>query len=580
MKNLPDIRNQSIIMMVVLLLTSCSNSFLDRPPLDTIVDANFYQTDDQVMSSTALLYSKVWFDYNDKASFGLADFRGGCAMAQWNWADNVKFATTPQADENAQAWRAFFNVIGQANTARTNIERYAGPAVSDKVKNEAIGETHFMHALAYRYLVMNYGPVPIITDNQTLLADPLSVRANTISSVWKFLCSEMRQAVDELPETPYAVGRISKWSAEGMLARFYLTRAGVESENGQRNQQFLDSAKYYAERVIKLSGKTLLPNYRDLFLYDYDNNNESLFELQWVYIPVGYYFYANSTVSQIAPGPTITGNGDGWGTDFSATFWMLSQYEGIAPYGVTGDTLQGRTLDQRLKETFMMPGFVYPEITRTVGGVDQKPFVYPNNTLGNSLDGAIDNGTSPANIKKYIIGQPKDVGGQSGFQDYPNNTYMMRLAEMYLIYAEAALGNQESTTDPTALQYFNTVHTRAGLPLYDVSAQGQGPLTWDKIFRERCCEFAMEATIWYDLVQLHYWNPQKAFDIINSQYRGLFLIQPDVFPNPTKWTISKTSWSTITYAKANEGNFLLPLPAAEVTGAPNLLEPPVDYYAQ
>ena len=40
-------------------------------------------------------------------------------------------------------------------------------------------------------------------------------------------------------------------------------------------------------------------------------------------------------------------------------------------------------------------------------------------------------------------------------QRYPNNTYMMRLAEMYLIYAEAALGNSASTTDATGFKYFN-----------------------------------------------------------------------------------------------------------------------------
>ena len=55
-------------------------------------------------------------------------------------------------------------------------------------------------------------------------------------------------------------------------------------------------------------------------------------------------------------------NGDGWGGDKSATWWMLSQYEGIT---ASGDTmLQGRTLDQRLKATYMLPGFNYPEITQ------------------------------------------------------------------------------------------------------------------------------------------------------------------------------------------------------------------------
>ena len=65
----------------------------------------------------------------------------------------------------------------------------------------------------------------------------------------------MRAAAEDLPETACQEGRLTKWSAEGMLARFYLTRAGVESNGGARKQEFLDSAKYYAQRVINNSGK-------------------------------------------------------------------------------------------------------------------------------------------------------------------------------------------------------------------------------------------------------------------------------------------------------------------------------------
>ena len=36
--------------------------------------------------------------------------------------------------------------------------------------------------------------------------------------------------------------------------------------------------------------------------------------------------------------------------------------------------LKGRTLDQRLKATFMLPGANYPEITQTSNGITQKLF--------------------------------------------------------------------------------------------------------------------------------------------------------------------------------------------------------------
>ena len=149
---------------------------------------------------------------------------------------------------------------------------------------------------------------------------------------------------------------------------------------------------------------------------------------------------------------------------------------------------------------------------------------------------------------------------------------MLRLAEMYLTYAEAVLGNDASTTDATALEYYNKVHTRAGL------APALGPLTKDMIFKERILEFAMEGMAWYDFVSLHYYDPQRAYELLNAQDRGFYNITPDVFPNPSLWTIKKTPWHTTErIINANPGNFLLPIPNVELSQAPNLSKEAVDY---
>ncbi len=546
------------LITVLLAFSACNKGFLEKPPTDAIVDANFYQTDDQVLAATALLYSKVWFDYNDKASYNLGDFRAGTAYSAYNDRGNVLFNTTGDNPDNGAAWRSFFIVVGQANLAIQNINTYAGSAVSPTVKRLAIAEARFMRALAYRFLVMNWGAVPIIENNLTLLSDT-TVQRNTPESVWKFITNEMRAAAEDLPEEPIRPGRLTKWSAEGMLARFYLNRAGVASGGGgTRDQVFLDSAKYYAERVINLSGASLLTNYADLFLFPYDNNAESLFSLQWAFAP-GAWGTQNSTPAYLAYSGDIA-NGDGWGGDKGATWWMLSLYDGITP---TETGMKGRTLDQRLKATFMLPGAHYPEITQTIPGGSQE-LVFP--FTGTDVNFA--------SIKKYVTGKADDVGGQAASQNYGHDTYMQRLAEIYLIYAEAVLGNGASTTDATALEYFNKVHTRSGLPPFE------DPLTLDVIFKERFIEFAMEGMAWYDLVSLHYYNPAKAYEILNGQDREKFFAEPDQFPNPTSWTFTKTPWVDVDTRgiDANSGNFLLPIPTAELSQAPNLRKPPVDYF--
>jgi hypothetical protein len=253
----------------------------------------------------------------------------------------------------------------------------------------------------------------------------------------------------------------------------------------------------------------------------------------------------------------------GWGGDKGATWWLIRQYEGFneQPDG----SLKGRTLDQRLHATFMLPGYYYPEITKVT---DKSKLIFP-------FTGTDQNFLS---IKKYVIGSPLDLVGIASQQHYPNDTYMMRLAEMYLIYTEAVIGNNGSTTDATALEYFNKIRTRAGLPEYVIGGLGNnGPLTLDMVYSERFKEFAMEGMSWYDLVSLHYWNPSKAYTILNSQDRGLFFTRPNQMPNPTEWTFTKTSWFNERNVNANDGNFLLPIPNVELSQAPNLQKPPVDY---
>ena len=560
MKKLNRIYFLIVLMVAGIVFTDCKKSFLEKPPLSSVVDANFYKTDDQVKAATSLLYSQVWFDYNDKAMYNLGDFRGGSAFSAWNDRGNVLFNTTGDNGENGASWRAFFNVVAQSNLAIYNINRYAGEGVSARVKKMAIAEARFMRALAYRFLVMNWGPVPVVENNFDHLFDT-SITRNTIPSVWRFITREMRAAAEDLPAVPDQEGRLTKWSAEAMLARFYLTRAGVEATGGVRKQQFLDSAKFFAANVINNSGKTLLSSYGNLFKHPYDNNSESLFELQWVFSGPSVWGTNNSMPEYLAYSPDIAFGG--WGGDKGATWWLVKQYDGIIEQA--NGTLKGRTLDQRLHATFMLPGFYYPEITKVT---DRTKLVYPFTGTDNNF----------LAVKKYVIGSPIDLAGIAAQQRYPNNTYMMRLAEMYLIYVEAVIGNNPSTSDALAIEYFNKVHTRAGLPPYTVAGpNGSGPLTLDALFSERFKEFAMEGMAWYDFVSLHYWNPQKAYSMLNSQDRGLFFTQPNSMPNPTEWTFTKTSWYSERTINANDGNFRLPIPNVELSQAPNLLKPPVDY---
>lgn len=559
MKKMKKIKYLSLVAIIGTagLLMNCSEDFINVLPKDQFFDENFYKSDAEVLAGSAPLYNIVWFAYNDKASHGIGDGRGGVFSSNYSYQlENIQFRTTGVTGENSSSWSAFYNVVGQANSLLRNIKLYAGPKVTPAIKNHAIAEARFMRGVAYMHLVMNWDEVPIITDNASLLADT-SITKNTRESVWEFITRDIRFGVTNLPDEAVQVGRLTKYAAEGMLAKVYLTRSGLGASVGTRNQEFLDSARILALDVIENSGKSLMPNYEDLFKTKFNNNQETLFALQWVYN--GSWGTNNSTQAYLAFSSSITGTPDGWGGDLGASLYQLSQYEGLID--------NKRTDDVRRKATFMFPGDHYDYIHQQVLDGNGNPviqeLIVPTNGSFNTR----------AWVKKYVVGRPEDNEGKVQQQRTSMQTYMLRLAEVYLIYAEAVLGNNASLDAGDALDYFNLVRSRAGL--------GElASITLDDIYHERRVEFAMEGQAWYDWVRYSYFNEAYVHAELSSQDRGFIRIVPIAVPEgeELQWdVIPDPSGPAERNFTVNEGNFYLPIPESELSRAPNLNKPAVPY---
>ena len=540
-------------LLALLLLAGCSQEFLDRPPLDSVVDANYYQDPAQLLAGTAPLYNVVWFSYNDKASHGIGDARGGILFSGSYQLENIQMNTTGNTGENGSSWRAFYNIVSQSNAVINNVSKYTPESVAENLKLNALGEARFMRGLAYAHLVQNWGPVPIIVNNNVVLTDTTMAR-NTEESVWEFIIRDIRYASKVLPLSPPQPGRLTKYAAQGMLAKMFLTRAGV-GMTGTRRQADLDSAAYYARQVIDNSGKSLMPNYEDLFKTANNNNQETLFALQWKWD--ANWGGQNSVQAYLAYGSSITGFGDGWGGDIGASLHLLEKYENLST-------------DKRRKATFMLPGDRYNYISEMVDDPAKpgsKLIVPLHVKTDNNGQGAT---RGRAHVKKYVVGLPSDNGGKIGQQRTEIQTYFLRLADVYLIYAEALLGNAAATSDVEALKYFNAVRKRAGLP-------ERTSITWEDIHKERLLEFAMEGQAWYEFTRLHYYNPTEAYTRLSAQDRGSFNITPNNKDNATSWTFTPNDNGRPRTYPVNANNFYLPIPATELSRAPNLRKEPVPY---
>ena len=535
----------SFVIALAFFAASC-NDFLDIKPNNLITGSSL--TADNLPSLTAPLYNRVWFDFNDKFYFGLGDGMSYNLYAPYSdyvypFAD---LSVTGLTGPLVSAWASLYVVIQQSNKVIKSINE---SSASQEAKNQYIAEARFMRGTAYWYLASLWGNVIITEDPSPLTTNPI-VNSNTQKDAFEFAIRDMEFAAKYLPETVGQAGRVNRYSAFGMLSRFYLAYSGFVASNygenpnvGTRDENYLNLAKQAAEKVIEESSFELMDNYPDLFKIEYNNNSESMFAFQWVpglNSSTGYGVI-NTHQAYFAYSSEITGDDAAWGDWTRCPYDMIKEYE-------KNDTI-------RRKATWMGYGDHYPEINKANGGI-----TYNRNVSGNS--------STTLNVKKGVTGSSKDnpaIGRMNSALD----NYMLRLAEVYLNYAEAILGNATSTSDDMALKYFNDVRKRAGLP-------AKTSITWEDIRHERRVEFCMEGRYWYDLLSRAYYQQQEVINYIKNQNRGT--ITPYLFSAPNNLSIDpETDPGNRAVGEVTPAIFLLPYPESELIQNPKLADPPVPY---
>lgn len=164
--------------------------------------------------------------------------------------------------------------------------------------------------------------------------------------------------------------------------------------------------------------------------------------------------------------------------------------------------------DKRKSAIYMDVNDVYPEINKANGGY--KYFIVNRDATGKELESASPTLTA---LKKYVVGSAEDNAGKvSTNQATAINQYLLRLADVYLIYVEAAIGAGSSTSDARALQYFNAIRSRAGL--LDASVISSADL-----LKERRMEFALESLYWFDIKRAFYRDPVAVTQMLSNQKR-------------------------------------------------------------
>ncbi|MDP4202368.1 MAG: RagB/SusD family nutrient uptake outer membrane protein [Bacteroidota bacterium] len=484
--------------LAALLLTACNSDFLNKAPEDTINTSNFFQTEEDAISAVNGAYQPLQWPKLYNMRMWTTDIMAGNSIVGAGGGsdgietqDEANFVTTTDNQGVLDLWRGPWPGILRCNII---LQKVPAMTISETAKNKVLGQAYFLRAHYYFILVRFFGDVPLVLQPVNPGDDLRPVRTPK-ADVYKQIISDLTNAINLLPKredyTGSDIGRASKGSAVGMLAKVYLTLG-----NWQQASDLCDQ--------VKTLGYDLNANYADNFNPSTENSKESLFEIQYT-SNAGYGFWSNENQSSWLS--TFTGPrgsnmvAGGWGWN-QPTQEFMDAYE-------TGDLRKDATV------------------------------LYEGGPKFDGMDYQKSYSTTGYNLRKFLV--TKSVS--ASYDNSPLNFPVLRYADILLMKAEA-LNELGKTTDAqlpasNANATLNKVRARAGLA--DVTGLSQADLR-AKILHERRMELAFEGQRWFDLVRIN--NGQYGIDYLHSigksNMSSKFLLLPvpqkerDANPNLTQ----------------------------------------------
>jgi len=214
----------SILLMFLIVSTSCDSDVLETQPLDKI-------SSDATWADGALSEA---FVFNVYSYLGYGGFEEQALAA---YTDEAMFTHAgrpiPPLNEGTESptnlaymsptyeWNNMYLAIRQANIA---IQELPNAEIDASLKNRLLGESHFLRAYYYQQLVRYFGGVPII-DSPYGLNEDYSISRNTYKECVDFMVADLDMAATLLDGMGASGSRASKLSALALKSRILLYAA-------------------------------------------------------------------------------------------------------------------------------------------------------------------------------------------------------------------------------------------------------------------------------------------------------------------------------------------------------------------
>jgi len=116
-KNIISKFKVATLALAMLVVSSCQEDFTNRPPEDGVSLDAYYSTDAQVQSATNGMYSRTWFQFNNKFFYAIAEVGSGNMYTNSSDVNGMRtFALSSSDSELYNGWCALWANVAQANS--------------------------------------------------------------------------------------------------------------------------------------------------------------------------------------------------------------------------------------------------------------------------------------------------------------------------------------------------------------------------------------------------------------------------------------------------------------------------------
>lgn len=525
--------------LIPLLLAAGACTKLDLEPLSTTTSTTLFKDESAYRPFLARIYSGIAVTgqqgpsgNSDITSLdeGFSNYLRQLWQLQELPTDEAVIAWGDEGirDLHAQTWtsanqfnraiyyRIFYQVslanefLRETTDAKLDARNVSQPTRTDIKRYRA--EARFMRALSYWHGIDLYGDIPFYTEDNPISKDPPAQASR--ADIFNFIDRELREIEGDMAAPKQnEYGRADQAALWMLQAKLYLNAEVYTGAN-----KYTDCVTA-CKKVIDSGVYTLQDNYRQLFMADNNNSPEVIFAITFDGLSTETWGGTTYLVHGALGGKMVDNKNDLTGAD-------LPQ-ESAKVYGVNSGWFGLRTTSAFVD--------LFPDVT---GNTDERAIFYTDGQSKEISENGIPNFSEGYAVPKYIN---KTSDGEIGSDlthtdtDYP----MFRLADAYLMYAEAVLRGGTGGDLGTALNYVNALRQRA----YN-NANGNiaaGDLTLDFILDERGRELYWEGHRRTDLIRYNRFTengiwPHKggiAAGKTTDKYRNLYPIPAsEILANP------------------------------------------------